>query len=43
MEESALVIIDPGDAIRHGYVRLSDRLNEILGGDREDDYGDDDA
>lgn len=40
MEESALVIIDIGDAMRHGYVRLSERMDEILTGDQEDAYDD---
>lgn len=33
MEASALVIIDVADAIRLGYVRLSDRLDELLSQD----------
>jgi hypothetical protein len=33
MEESALVIVDFDDAIKHGYVRLSSRLSELLGAD----------
>ena len=35
MEESALVIIDIGDAIANGYVKLSDSIKQIL----EDLYG----
>lgn len=31
MEKSALVIIDYGDAIANGYVKLSDRLNALRG------------
>jgi hypothetical protein len=31
MEESALVIIDFNDAIRYGYVKLQDRLTQLLG------------
>lgn len=40
MEESALVIIDVNDAMRHGYVRLSQHMADILQGDLEDDYSD---
>lgn len=45
MEDSALVIIDAADAIRNGYVRLSNRLGEILSADlaENDEYDDDDA
>lgn len=43
MEQSALVIIDAADAMQHGYVRLSERMAEILQGDVEDDLGDADA
>jgi hypothetical protein len=35
MEASALVLIDFNDAIRHGYVRLSSRLAELLDVDLE--------
>lgn len=33
MEESALVIIDIDDAIANGYVKLTSKLQEILGGE----------
>ena len=35
MEASALVIVDVDDAIAHGYVRLSSRLEELREQDRE--------
>lgn len=35
MEESALVIIDFKDAISHGYVRLTERLRDLLDRDLE--------
>lgn len=44
MENSALVIIDIDDAIRHGYVRLTNALRETLAADRADgadEIGDD--
>lgn len=31
MEKQALVILDYGDALKYGYVRLSDKLDEIAG------------
>lgn len=33
MEESALVLIDYGDAIKNGYTRLSKRVGEVAGSD----------
>jgi hypothetical protein len=47
MEESALVMIDTADAIRLGYVKLNDRMADILATDRaeidlDDEYEDDD-
>ena len=45
MEESALVIIDVGDAIRHGYTRFRDALAELRDADaaaaEEPEVGDD--
>lgn len=35
MEESALVLVDFNDAIQHGFVRLSSRLEELLAADLE--------
>lgn len=37
MEDSALVIIDFNKAIENGFVRLSDKLNEMFGLDEEGD------
>lgn len=34
MEESALVIVDFDDAIRHGYVKLNERLTDLLAASR---------
>ena len=34
MEASALVVVDFGDAIQHGFVRLTDRLSELLDQDQ---------
>ena len=35
MEQSALVILDIDDAVANGYVRLSDRLNQLIHENRE--------
>lgn len=35
MEESALVILDIDDAVANGYVRLSERLNQLIHENRE--------
>lgn len=37
MEASALVIVDFEDAIRHGYVKLTEKLSDLLDADRTDD------
>lgn len=35
MEQSALVILDIDDAVANGYVRLSDRLNQLIDENKE--------
>ncbi len=37
MEKSALVVIDIDDAIKYGFVKFSKKLEELRGGQKDDD------